>query len=137
VDGEMDGPLTVTGGSVTLTKNGVNVIIGRQFISDIELNDLADGSSGAPDSMLEKLVRRVSFEVVDSPVVHAGETFDRLQEWTPMPDEVPDFVTKFRTGKMEVQIQSSWNRYGRAVIRHNHPVPLTVIGVSREVSYGG
>jgi hypothetical protein len=45
-------------------------------------------------------------------------------------------VSGLVTGTVPVGIDSTWNMYGRAVLRQSKPLPVTVVAATREVVDG-
>lgn len=129
-DGQVQGPFTVDNGQVTLTAAASKVHVGLPFTPELELLDLAV----ARDK--RKRVGKVTIEVVDSRGLSAGEDTEHLTAWAP--DAVWDDydAAGLHTGEVEIRIGSTWNRYGRAVVRQTQPLPVTVVGVTREVEGG-
>jgi hypothetical protein len=85
----------------------------------------------------QKLVREVVIEVEASRGLWAGETFDELREWQQRTVTDGYGVLQPYTGLVKIPIASTWNRGGRAVLRQTEPLPLTILGVTREVEFGG
>lgn len=130
-DGVVVGPLTVSGGAVTLTEAASLVHVGLRYDCDVELLDIAQ------EKTRQKLVTRVHFEVESSRGAWAGEDFTRLTEWRQRQVADSYGVMGLTTGTASVRIASTWNSGGRAVLRQVDPLPLTVLGVTREVDVGG
>lgn len=131
-DGSVFGPLTVAGGSVELAIDGASTIhVGLSYTPELETLDLAT------DSKMRKVtVTKVAFELEASRGLQVGESFDQLSEWEQRQvsdsyGEVPLF-----SGVAEVLISNDWNTHGRAVVRQPDPLPVTVLGLTREVELG-
>jgi hypothetical protein len=133
-DGQVEGPHVVTGGSITLSAPGSVVFIGLPYDADIELLDLAiDEEEVSAD---QKLVTRVVWEVDRTAGLQAGEAFAALTPWVaPLGYVMP--AEGIANERFIVPISSSWNLGGRAVLRQSNPLPVTVIGASRDVAFGG
>jgi hypothetical protein len=133
VDGVKQGPFTVAGGIVHLTSAGSSVFIGLPYFSDVELLDLtATSQEIGPET---KNVHSVCWEVDRTAGLQAGEDFANLVPWRPDVGDAFD-ATGLSNGKFVVPIGSSWNRGGRAVLRQADPLPVTVLGVTRDVELG-
>lgn len=137
-DGVLEGPFTVSGGSITLSASGTRIVVGLAYNSDVELLDLSvdPGDGGGDIGPDEKLVSKVIWEVDTTQGLSAGETFSDLSPWRaplgftmPTPGVAHDLFV--------VPINSSWNRGGRAVLRQTQPFPVSVLGVTRTVEVGG
>jgi hypothetical protein len=141
VNGVPVGPLTSVAGIVTLPSMppgpNCSVFLGLSYNSDIELLDLfkAEGYTTAELGVQVKNVSRVIWEVDKTAGLSAGESVDDLQVWVPsLGWVVPE--AGLMSEKFLVPITSSWNRHGRAVLRQSLPLPVTVVGVSRDVEMG-
>lgn len=132
-DGDAVGPLTVSGGVLTLTGTpAVDLTVGLRYLSDGELLDVADPKNE------QKRVTRAFIEVVGSRGLKAGESFDgNLDTWTQR--EVADGFSYLPADAtvVEILIEGTWNRGGRVVFRQEDPLPLTVLAVTRELAMGG
>ena len=124
---------TVTGGSITLATAASVVHVGLPYNADIELLDLVvpEGEKYAD----EKIVSRVIWEVDRTSGLQAGETFSALAPWTPDVGYVAPALG-LDNAKFVVPVIGSWNTGGRACLRQSSPLPVTVIGVTRDVTFG-
>src|SRR5690606_26061791 len=103
----------------------VEFAVGLPYVGELELLD-------APVERLRvKTVSKVGWEVVGSRGLLTGEDFHHLTEWI-QTTVATMYGLRSGTGLVEVYIASSWNKYGRAVLRQPLPLPLTVLGVTRE-----
>lgn len=133
VDGQVQGPFTVAGGTVTLTTPGSTVFIGLPYDADIELLDL--DSSAREMHAEEKNVSKVIWEVDRTAGLQAGESLTELVPWVaPLGYTMP--ASGVATEQFVVPVASSWNRGGRAALRQSYPLPVTVLGASRDVELG-
>jgi hypothetical protein len=127
----------VTGGSITLSgvPGGViSVFIGLPYNSDIELLDLFHAATEMHAQL--KNVSKVIWEVDQTAGLSAGESFASLTPWTPPLGFVPSTLGLWNE-QFVVPVNSTWNRGGRAVLRQTQPLPVSVLGASREVALGG
>src|SRR5690606_32359790 len=133
------GPFRVENSQVTFTLPSlpgegsgaeVELAVGLPYVGELELLDVP------VEKLRVKTVSKVGWEVVGSRGLLTGEDFDHLTEW--IQTTVADvYGPGPGTGLVEVYIASSWNKYGRAVLRQPLPLPLTVLGVTREGKLGG
>lgn len=108
----------------------VELAVGLPYVGELELLDVP------VEKLRVKTVSKVGWEVVGSRGLLTGEDFDHLTEW--IQTTVADvYGPGPGTGLVEVYIASSWNKHGRAVLRQPLPLPLTVLGVTREGKLGG
>lgn len=134
------GPFTVSAGSVTFdlptlpgeTPQSIfyTVAVGIPYVGELELLDFP------VEKHRVKTISKVGWEVDGSRGLLTGEDFDNLYEWTQT--TIADvYGPAPASGLAEVVIGSTWNKHGRAVLRQSLPLPLTVLGVTREGSIGG
>lgn len=132
------GPLRVTAGQVTSPAawgpTGAatfKAAVGLQYTCDLELLDAAPGRSN------QKTIVSVGFECDSAQGVSVGEDFEHLTPWRQraVSDsyEYPSAASAF----VVVMAKGSWRRTGRAVLRQDKPLPVTVLGVTRELDQGG
>jgi hypothetical protein len=144
--GATSGPHTVSAGELTLPVTDPSVrlsgntyifdgVVGYRYNAEIELLDLYVPKTEMKTA--QKLVREVVIEVEASRGLWAGETFDELREWQQRTVTDGYGVLQPYTGLVKIPIASTWNRGGRAVLRQTEPLPLTILGVTREVEFGG
>lgn len=142
-DGQVIGPKVVSGGDVDLTAelDGIApdlVTIGLRYEVDVELLDVADRKENP------KIVKRVLWEIADSrgfftgTVLPVSGSTEGLDEWQQREIErdAYDPLVLF-TGVAEVAVQGGWDKEGRACIRQVDPMPLEIVGVTRDGSEGG
>lgn len=134
------GPLRVTGGSVTVgpfdkanrADGKVLVSIGLAFTADLETLDAVAAGRTA-----QKATDSVGFEVDSAQGLEVGEDFEHLTPWrsrTPANSyEFPSAASALAV----VKVSGSWRKTGRAVLRQSKPLPVTVLGLTRELDVGG
>lgn len=132
------GPMTVTGGQVTLPEEpplhfGKQIVtIGLRYFRDLETLDLA----AAPARLRQKAVKQVGFEVTQARGLKVGQDFGHLTEWQQR--TVGDSYNPISAASefALVQVGSAYNKGGRACLRQDQPLPLVVVGLTREVDFG-
>ena len=135
------GPLRVSGGAVTVgpfeventaAAGKVQVYVGLPFTADIET---LDAMRAGP--LQQKTVISVGFEVDDSNELQAGEDFDHLvaaaRRKVSDSYEFPSAASEL----VVVRVKGKWAKTGRAVLRQSKPLPLMVLGITRELDTGG
>lgn len=133
------GPLRVSGGEVTVgpfeeANEGsvVRVLVGLAFVAELELLDAV-----AAGRTTLKATDTVGFEVDAAQGLEVGEDFEHLAPWrsrTPADSyEFPSAASAF----VVVKVRGAWRRTGRAVLRQSKPLPVTVLGITRELDVGG
>lgn len=139
------GPLTVTAGKVDLaaagfafrTSNGpgdaVFGWVGLLFQPELELLDVAAGEARNK----QKTVTKVSIEVSESKGLAAGQYPDKLNQWKQRRPGDGYGVPSAASEVVEILVQGGWDLGGRATLKQTLPMPVTVLGVTREVDGGG
>jgi len=132
------GPLRVSGGQVTTPAGWgptgaitFKAAVGLPYVCDLSLLDAAPGTTS------QKTVVSVGFEVDTAVGIEVGEDFSHLVPWRQrtVADsyEYPSAASTLAV----VMVKGSWKRAGRAVLRQAKPLPVTVLGVTRELDVGG
>ncbi len=140
------GPLTVTGGSITLPElpavnlpayvpfgtDYVVMFIGLAYVCDLESLDFP------PDSgrLRQKTVTHVGFEVSQSRGVNFGQDFEHLDEWEQRQVADSYGASSASTELVKVPVAGTHDFFARAALRQTLPLPVTVLGLVREVSAG-
>ncbi len=134
---EPTGPMRVTGGQVTTpagwgtTFPTHRAAIGLPYTCDLDLLDAAPGTTN------QKNVVSVGFEVDNAQGIYVGETFDSLTAWRQRDVQDSYAFPGAASTLAIVAVEGSWNRAGRAVLRQSKPLPVTVLGITRELEPGG
>ncbi len=131
-------PLTVTGGSITLSKCYGLIQVGLPYISDIETLEI-DTAQGETLADKSKFVGKVTLHVEKTRGVWVGpkpptdDSVDPLENLTQVKirnfegyNETNDLVT----GKISVAIRPEWNTNGRVFIRQVDPLPISVLAIA-------
>jgi hypothetical protein len=133
------GPFTVVGGEVTVPSGWAptdatvtfTAAIGLRYVCDLELLDAAQARMG------QMTVTKVAVEVSSSQGLKVGQDEEHLVPWRQrnvadsygFPAPASEFVV--------IEVKGRWDRTGRAFLRQEKPLPLTVTGVMRELEKGG
>lgn len=130
------GPFVVSGGSITTPAEWgpegattFTAAVGLPFTCDLEVLDVP--------GIEQKNVTRVGWELDSAQGLQFGEDFDHLTPWQQR--DVADsylFPSPARVVAI-VNVMSSWRYTGRAVLRQDVPLPVTVLGLYRELEKGG
>jgi hypothetical protein len=133
VDGVKQGPFTVSeSGTVTLTTAGRTVQIGLPITADLETLDLDINGSTLRDR--RKLVKSLALLLENSARgFYAGPDVARLVLQRAEPHEAAGLIT----GRQEVGLKGTYNEYGRVLVRHTDPTPLSILGLLPHVEVGG
>lgn len=133
--GTVDGAGSVTFERTPEANDGSNLVayIGVPFVPEFETLDAGAGDARAR----QKTVVSVGLEVTESRGVMVGQDWNDLVEWTQR--EVSDSygVPSAATTFARIMTPGGWDAHGRAVVRQTLPLPLSVVGLTREVDAGG
>ena len=144
VNGAPFGPLTVPQSGVLPLPEAAQalpqsvVVVGLPYVPSLETLDAA--SAQAELSTRKKVVASVSFEVVASAGLWAGERLaeaHNFSEWQQREVQHGYALGPLHTGLVTLPLLSTWNTGGRAALQQRLPLPLTVTGLVREVVLGG
>jgi len=135
VDGNVTSGIVVAGTTVTLPAPGVMVAIGISYNCDAQLLD-----AYLPNAEIRnrfKTVLKVGFNVATSRGLWAGKDFNNLFEWQQrqVSDSYGTIVPG--TGYFENEVSDDWNKAGTASVRQWEPLPVSLLGVMREMEIGG
>lgn len=135
-DGADEGTATVTDGAVTLTHAIAVVHIGLSIVADFEPLDInIAGAQTVRD--ITKHIGSVALLLQESRDIKAGPDEDNLREVPPRNVEDYGSPPELLDGVEEIYIPASWNKNGRFFLRHDKPLPITILGVIPEVQGGG
>ena len=136
-DGNVAGPLTVVGGSVTLDFPAAVVHIGLPIVADFETLEVnAIGQESVRDK--RKTISKVSLVVSQTRALKVGPDVAHLRETQPRvvsdgyyaPNSLQDDL-------VEAYIDTTFSTNGRVFIREDNPLPACILGVIPDVSVAG
>lgn len=135
-DGNVQPPAVVSGGAITLQSYAGIVHAGLPYTSDMETLDIEPRQ--ANETMLDKKIAVTSLTVMveESRGIFAGSDKHNLYEHKPK-RETYELPIELLTGQAEIPITNNWSGKGRIFIRQADPLPLTVLAVIPEVTFGG
>lgn len=150
VGNEPMGPLRVSGGQVTLPRlpdtntynaaygggvgrDEVVMFVGLPFVCDLELLDVVGGEA----RVKQKKVVSIGFEVDESRGLLTGQDVNHLTPWVQRTVSNSYGSTTADTTVVKVQTLGTYDYRARAFIRQDKPLPVTVLGVVRELDVGG
>lgn len=135
------GPLVVSAaGEVVLpvlpvANDGANVklFVGLSYTCDLETLDLVSNDLRTKPLVVD----HVGFEVDQTQGVEVGQDFDHLVPGLLRTPAASYAMPVPETTLVRVPVRGTWGAGGRAVLRQSKPLPVTVVGLVREVSVGG
>jgi hypothetical protein len=115
--------------------SGNNAIlwIGLPYTPELETLDAIPGQARGN----QKNLVAVLLEVDQSRGAFVGQDFDHLDPADPRPVSAGYGVPGNATELLRVAVAGGWESGGRACLRQTLPLPITVVGLTREVDVGG
>ncbi|WP_417070830.1 hypothetical protein [Niveibacterium terrae] len=136
-DGAVMPQRVVSGGAITLDQPASTVHIGLPITADIQTLPLALQVDSGFGQGRPKNVSRVWLRVYRSGGIWAGPSEDRLSEVKPRRYEDYGAAPGLRTEELGLAVPASWSDGGSIIVRQIDPLPLTICGMTLEVSVGG
>ncbi|ELA2557959.1 TPA: hypothetical protein QHR59_002124 [Klebsiella aerogenes] len=135
-DASVEPQKVVTGGAVTLEKPGGVVHIGLPINAQFETLDI---NINGQETLLDKkqLISTVTLVVNASRGIWASTPGGQWYEYPQREFEFYDDPVEDATGKVEVKLDSNWDKNGRIKIRQTDPLPLSVLAVIPRITVGG
>lgn len=136
-DGHVHPRRVVTGGAVFLEHQASVVHIGLPIEADIETLNI---ELETPEGTVQGKKKRISSVVLrleNSRGGWVGPDSSRLAEMKPNHPPLWGDPKGLLTGDEKIIMRSGWDTGGRVWIRQSDPLPLTVLAVIPEVTYGG
>lgn len=141
-DGNVHPEETVSGGEITLDYAAAVVHVGLGYNSDLETLPLNSVNPVIRDN--KKLVTAVNFELEDTRGLFAGRSegntppnFKNLLELKQRSNENWGQSTKVFTGLVRLDIESSWDKNATIAVRQSDPLPISILSIMPEVTFGG
>jgi len=134
VDGAVVGPLTVSGYQVTVATEyepADVATVGLQYNCDFESLNLPD------DGNRVKNTKAVTVEVQGSRPGYVGKDLDNLSEVKARSIGDGWGSIDLETSSLRALVRGRWEEHGRVAYRQVDPLPVTILGIMREVEVGG
>lgn len=142
-DGNVHPVRTVASGSITLQEPAAVAHVGLGIESDIETLPMGYIVKGDTLRDNKKAITGIGLVLENSRGVFACRTggraieADDLFELKQRQDEDWAEPTQVASGYVRLPIPTKWDRDGTVLIRQTDPLPLTVLGIIPEVTFGG
>lgn len=135
VDGAVHIQKVVTGGTITLDRAATKVSFGLQYNADLQtlplgLNIDAFGQGRA------KNINKAWLRVFKSSGIFVGPDVNNLVEAKQRSTEPYGSPPALKSDEIQVLLTPTWAQSGQIYIRQSDPLPLTIVGVTVEVSVG-
>lgn len=141
VDGAVQGPFLVSGGSVTLTTAGSSVVVGLPYQCQCQPMFIDTGGEQTLQGTRKKLTA-ASIRVKDAARLQYGSDFAHLREFvqgqssTDPPEALPYIPSRLGQGDQRIVLNQNFNRVGAVAIQQDFPLPATILAVISEVAQG-
>lgn len=135
-DANVEPQKVVSSGEVTLESPGAVVHIGMPITAEFETLDV---NISGQETLLDKkqLIPTVTLVVNASRGIWATTPGGKWYEYPQREFEFYDDPVNDATGKVEVKLDSNWDKNGRVKIRQLDPLPLSVLAVIPRITVGG
>ena len=123
-------------GTVVLNRAASVVHIGLPYVSDLQTLPLALQTEAVGQGRVKNL-NHAWLRVFESSGIFAGPTSEKLTEAKQRTTEPFGSPPNLKTQDIKIMLTPTWQEYGQIFIRQTDPLPLTVVGITLEVSIGG
>jgi hypothetical protein len=135
-DGAVMPQVTVTGGVAVLQRPSVVVHVGLPYVSDLETLPMVIQMDAFGQGRA-KNVNEAFLRVYRSSGIFVGPDADSLVEAKQRTTEPYGSPPGLKTDEIGVKLTPAWRQAGRIYVRQSDPLPLTIVGLTLEVSIGG
>ena len=137
IDGAVHAPQIVdSNGTINLSRAGSYIHIGLPYISDLQtlplMLQLEAGGQGRV-----KNINHAWLRVLESSGIFAGPSADKLVEAKTRTTAPYGSPPSLKTEDIKIMINPAWQDYGQIFVRQTDPLPLTIVGLTLEISLGG
>ncbi len=126
----------VSGGAITLDAPAYLVHVGLPYNCNLQTMPMALNIEGFGQGR-RKAVNAAFLRVYRSGAMRVGPDATRLTEAKFRTTEPYGTPPALKTEEVEVMVTPSWQDAGQVYVRQSNPLPLTVVGMTIEVSIGG
>lgn len=136
-DGDVMAGLVVSGGQVTLPREVSLIHIGLYHESEIEnlppaiQLDSVGAARGRPIKASRLFMQLEKTRGIEVSTAGRDKFAKLVQTAVDLALDIPLF-----TGMVDLRLYPDWNRNGTVVVRQPHPLPMTVLGLSPELTVG-
>ena len=141
VDGLAQGPFTVVGGAITLIKSGSQVVVGRNYLAQLQPLYVEPAGGGSVQGKRKK-VAAASVRLRDAAGLRYGTAFDKLQDWREglsSTDEQPHLPYRAKglfSGDQRLWLDQVFGLGGWVCVQQDLPYPATVLSIYPEMAQG-
>lgn len=135
-DGCVHPQKVVTGGVVTLGRAASSILVGLPYNSDLQTLPLSLNIEGFGQGRY-KNVNKAWLRVYRSSGIFVGPDTDNLVEAKLRTTEPYGSPPALKSDEILVVLTPTWAASGQIYVRQSDPLPLTIVGMTLEVSIGG
>lgn len=135
-DGCVHPQRVVTGGVVTLDRAASSILVGLPYNSDLQTLPLSLNIEGFGQGRY-KNVNKAWLRVYRSSGIFVGPDADNLVEAKQRTTEPYGSPPTLKSDEILVVLTPTWAASGQIYVRQSDPLPLTIVGMTLEVSIGG
>lgn len=134
-DGAVVPQQVVASGTVTLQRASSIVTVGLPYESDLQTLPMSMSIEGFGQGRM-KNVNRAWLKVVQSSGIFIGPDANHLVEAKQRTTEPYGSAPALQTAELQVVLTPTWADNGQIFVRQRDPLPLTIVGLTLEVSVG-
>lgn len=139
-DGVVQGPFTVSGGSITLTTPASQVVVGLPYQCQVQPIYLDIEGQTTVQGRLKKNTA-ATLRVINSARVKFGTSFATVREFIPASstdaaENVPFGGTNMLQGDIRAYIDPVFGRMGTVCVQQDYPLPCTLLALIPEYAQG-
>ena len=123
-------------GSISLNRASSVTHVGLPYVCDLQTLPLALQTEAFGQGRVKNL-NHAWLRVFESSGIFVGPTSDKLTEAKQRTTEPFGSPPSLKTEDIKIMLTPSWQDYGQIFVRQTDPLPLTVVGITLEVSVGG
>lgn len=136
-DGGVHPQRVVASGAIALNAPATKIIVGLPYQSDLQTLPFAAGIDNGFGQGRFKNVNKAWLRVFQSSGIFIGPDSTNLVEAKQRTTEPYGTPPALKTQEIQILLTPSWADSGQVYVRQSDPLPLTVVGMTLEVSIGG
>lgn len=136
VDGAVQPPQRVSSGSISWPAAGSKVVVGLPIEADMKTLPFAIEVQGYGQGR-KKNITEVWLRLFESRSVLAGPSPGKLYEVKARTNENPGSPPDLSTGEASLRVAPDWQNDGALFVRHDQPLPLTILSLTMEMDVAG
>ena len=136
-DGSVSPSQTVTAaGTITLPQAAARIHVGLPYTCDLKTLPLVFPKAEALGQGTIKSVTKAFIRVERSRGIFVGPDFDHLTEFAQRTNEDYGDPTRDVSEEIEITLEPNWSTSGQVAIRESDPVPISILSMAVEVTFG-